>query len=344
LLGRGILVPVGAHALPKGIAAKAWIVADLDSGDILAARDPHGRYQPASILKTLTALVLLPQLPGNRMVTVTPAAAHAEGSAVGLLAGGRYSVDQLFQALFLVSGNDAAAALAEANGGVSRTVQQMNAKAADLGASDTVVQTASGLDGWQQLTSAYDLALILRAAVNEPRLVAYDRLRSASYPPKTSKYGHVGKYQFDNQGLSFLGSVPGALMAKSGFTDAARHTYLCAAKRNGHRLGIVFLRDERVPLDHWQQAAALFNWAFALPVGTKGIGAMGATPTTTGPLLTSSSAMLPPAANRTIAQPRGQRSGLHSNIVLTLIVGGVSLGCALAGGLQLLRRRQSLLR
>ncbi|HEX4727763.1 MAG TPA: serine hydrolase, partial [Jatrophihabitans sp.] len=169
LAGRGLITPAGAPALPKNIGARSWILVDLDSGDVLAARDPHGRYQPASVLKLLTAVTLLPRLPGNRLVTVSARAANAEGSAVGLLTGAKYSVDQLFQALLLVSANDAAMALAEANGGVASTVAQMNAEIGKLGGYDTLVQTPSGLDGWQQLSSAYDLALVLRAAVQQPR-------------------------------------------------------------------------------------------------------------------------------------------------------------------------------
>jgi D-alanyl-D-alanine carboxypeptidase (penicillin-binding protein 5/6) len=273
LAERGVILPQFAPKLPPHLTAASWVLADLGSGQILAARDPHGRYQPASILKILTAITVLPNLPPKQIVTVSKAAAAAEGSAVGLLAGAKYTVDQLFDALLLVSGNDAAAALAEANGGVAKTVADMNAKAESLGAYDTVVQTPSGLDGWQQLTSAYDMALVLRAAVDQPRLLAYDRLRSASYPAKTSKYGHVGAYEFDNQTGNYLNSVRGALLAKTGFTDAAQHTFLCAAERNGRRLGIVMLRNQRTPIDQDQQAAELLNWGFALtpdiaPVGS----------------------------------------------------------------------------
>ncbi len=272
LASRGLVLPTGAPPLPGGLTARSWVLADLGTGEILAARDPHGRYQPASILKTLTAVTVAPSLPPKRVVVVSPGAAHAEGSAVGLLAGGRYSVDQLFQALLLVSANDAAAALAQANGGVAKTVGQLNAKVRQLGAYDTVVQTPSGLDGWTQLTSAYDMSLVLRAFVGQPRLVAYDKLPSASYPARSSRYGKVGPYEFDNQSLNFFRAVPGALVAKTGYTDAARHTYLSAVRRKGRTLGLIMLRGERVPLDQFQQAAELFDWGFSLnrfvgPVG-----------------------------------------------------------------------------
>ena len=260
------------------------MVTDLDTGAVLAARDPHGRYQPASVLKLLAGLVLLPHLSGARVITATAQAANAEGSAVGLVPGGRYTVDTLFSSLYLMSGNDAAMALALANGGTARTVYEMNAEARRLGAYDTVVQTPSGLDGWTQLTSAYDLTLVLRAAVDTPRLLAYDEARTARLPAQ-----HVGKRKWGavplfNESANFLDTVPGAILAKTGYTGAAQHTYACAASRGGRRIGVVFLRNQRRPLDQYQQAAALLKWAYALPATTPPIGRLdGAASTAASP-------------------------------------------------------------
>jgi D-alanyl-D-alanine carboxypeptidase (penicillin-binding protein 5/6) len=344
LASRGLVAPPGAPKLPRGIRAHGWILADLDSGAVLAARDPHGRYQPASILKVLTALCIAPDLPGRRVVRVSQAAATAEGSALGLLAGARYSVDQLFAALLLVSANDAALALAEADGGVARTVSRMNAEAARLGAYDTVVQTPSGLDGWQQLTSAYDMALMLRAFVHQPRLVAYDRLPGASLPPRASKYGHVGTYQFDNQSQNFLSSVPGALVVKSGYTDAARHTYLAAAERHGRRLGVILLRDERVPTDQYRQAAALLDWGYALGPSVAPVGMLAGPVPAARPAAAVAATSTPPAAARvlaTLARPRGgQRWTLATLVpVSALIAGGLWLARGTGARRRASRRR-----
>ena len=248
------------------------MVTDLGSGAVIAARDPHGRYQPASVLKLLAGLVMLPHLAGSRVITATAAAADAEGSAVGLVPGGKYTVDTLFRSLYLMSGNDAAMALSLANGGPARTVAEMNAQARQLGAYDTVVQTPSGLDGWTQLTSAYDLTLVLRSAVDTPRLVAYDEARTARLPAQ-----HVGKRKWKgvplfNESANFLDTVPGAILAKTGYTGAAQHTYVCAASRGGRRIGVVFLRNARRPLDQYQQAAELLDWAYKLPATTQAVG------------------------------------------------------------------------
>jgi len=310
LLQRGIIAPKGAPKLPRGIQAKAWILADLDSGDILAARDPHGRYQPASILKILTAITVMPNLPGTRQVTVSRTAAKTEGSAIGLLDGARYSVDQLFAALMMVSGNDAAMALAEANGGVRKTVEDMNAKAEELGAYDTFVETPSGLDGWQQLTSAYDMALILRAAVQNARLVAYDRALTYSYPlKKNGRGGVIPAFSFENQMTSFLTTIRGALLAKSGFTDAAQHTYIAAVKRHGRTLGVVLLRDQRWPVDTPLQADHLFTWAERLPSGTAPIGTLAGAIDQAAPV---NGLSLPPAATAVPNSLPGQAAPLLS--------------------------------
>jgi serine-type D-Ala-D-Ala carboxypeptidase (penicillin-binding protein 5/6) len=272
LLHRGLVLPEDAPRLPGNLTARAWVVVDLDSGDVLAARDPHGRYQPASIQKLLTAVTLLPVLRGSRRVTISSHAAGTEGSHAGLVAGGRYTVDQLFRALLLVSGNDAAEALAEAAGGRAQTVAAMNATAMRLGAYDTYVQTPSGLDGWQQLTSAYDMALILRAALTQPRFVAYDRTARAMLP--VQKINGFGPVELDNQNELFLQTVRGALVAKTGYTDAAQHTFVGAIRRHGRRYGVVLLRAQRWPLDQWQQAARLVSWAARLPAGTPPVGTL----------------------------------------------------------------------
>ncbi len=278
LLSRGLVLPTAATA-PTNVTARSWIVVDLDSGAIVAARDPHGRYQPASILKLLTTVTLLPLLPGDRRVTVTRRAAQTEGSHAGLVPGGTYSIDQLFRGLLLVSGNDAAEALADAAGGREHTVALMNAEALRLGAYDTYSQTPSGLDGWQQLTSAYDMALVLRAALAQPRFVAYDRAAHAVLP--VQQVNGFGPVQLYNQNEQFLTTVKGALVAKTGYTDAAQHTFVGAITRDGHRYGVVLMRAQRWPLDQWQQATALVRWATHLPAGTAPVGRL------VSPVLTS---------------------------------------------------------
>ena len=265
---RGLLVADGAPPLPPGVAASAWLVADAGSGDVLAARDPHGRYYPASTLKALTLLTLAPRLDPALVVPGTAEDENIEGSRVGLVAGGQYPVSLLFQALVLQSGNDAANALARAAGGVEATVAAMNETAAGLGAYDTVAGTPSGLDVAGQSSSPYDLALIFRAVVEDPRTAAILTAPTAAMPPVA---GRSPGYQIQNQN-PLLATYPGNLGGKTGFTDAARHTFVTAAERNGRRLVVSVMDTENVPLRAADQAALLLDWGFAVPAGTDGVG------------------------------------------------------------------------
>ena len=121
----------GAEPLPT-VRAASFALVDATTGEVLAARGPHKRHRPASTLKTLTALTLLEQgIDPGLVYTATQAwdDVAVEGSRAGLVEGGTYSVDDLFYAMLLPSGNDAATALANAGGGVKRTVKRMNALA-----------------------------------------------------------------------------------------------------------------------------------------------------------------------------------------------------------------------
>src|SRR3954451_24536183 len=156
--GVALQAAAGTPALPR-LSASSFVLADLDTGDVLAARNPHGALRPASTLKVLTAVTLLPRLDPAATYTAAWEDANVEGSKAGVVPNATYTVHNLFQAMFLVSGNDAANSLANAAGGVPSTVAAMRETARGLGALDTRVVNPSGLDADGQVTSAYDLAL-----------------------------------------------------------------------------------------------------------------------------------------------------------------------------------------
>lgn len=335
---RGLVLPPGAPALPSGLTARAFVVADLDTGRIIAARDPHGRYQPASIQKLLTTVTLLPLLPGDRVVTASVTAADTEGSRAGLVAGGHYTVDQLFEGLLMVSGNDTAEALAEAAGGRAHTVALMNRTALGLGAYDTFIQTPSGLDGWQQLTSAYDMTLFLRAALRDPRFARYDTVRHTLLPAQ--KQQQQKPVPMWNQNYEFLDTVPGALVAKTGYTDAAQHTFAGAIVRGGHRYGVVFLRAQRYPQDQWVQAARLVAWAQQAR-GLPPVGHLDAPVTPLG--RRAAAAGTPTPAESTSPAPSARTSsavGIKVVILLVFLGGGVYLTRRLRTGAERSRQRR----
>jgi D-alanyl-D-alanine carboxypeptidase (penicillin-binding protein 5/6) len=265
---RGLVVTAGAPPLPDGLTAAGWLVADAGTGAVLAARDPHGRYYPASTLKTLTLLTLLPLLDPNRVVAGTAEDENMEGSRVGLIQGGQYPVRLLFQALILQSGNDAANALARAAGGVDVTVAAMNETARSIGAFDTVAGTPSGLDMAGQSSSPYDLALIFRALVSDPATAAVLATPTAQMPPVQ---GRNPGFQIQSQN-PLRTTYAGDLGSKTGFTNAARHTFVTAAERGGRRLVVSIMDSENKPVPPPEQAARLLDWGFSVPAGTPGVG------------------------------------------------------------------------
>lgn len=263
-----MITPAGAPPVPEGISAASWVVGDLDSGKVLAAKDPHGLYRPASTLKLFTAAVALKALPLDEVLTGTQADADAEGSSVGMGPGGRYTVRELLLGLLLESGNDAAHALAARLGGDAATVAAMNALAASLGAADTRAVTPSGLDGPGMSTSAYDLALIFRHDIANPTFAQLTVTSNSLFPG----YADKPAFLIGNQDR-LLTDYRGAIGGKNGFTDDARHTYVGAAQRGGQRLVVTLLAGERLPLAPEQQAIALLDYGFAQP-GAAGIGTL----------------------------------------------------------------------
>jgi D-alanyl-D-alanine carboxypeptidase (penicillin-binding protein 5/6) len=259
----------GATPLPR-LTAASYLLADIDSGEILAAHNPHGRLRPASTLKLLTAITVMPRLAPDTVYTGRFEDANAEGSKVGIVPDGTYTVQQLWQGLFLMSGNDAASALANAAGGVTATVAAMNATAKRLGALDTTARNPSGLDARGQFSSAYDLTLFARAGMRRPDFRAYAATVRAQFPGKMPKAGHPRKtFQIYTQDRLLL-NYRGAIGIKTGWTTKARGTFVGAATRNGRTLVATVLRSH---FGAWSESRALLDWGFrnaslARPVGT----------------------------------------------------------------------------
>lgn len=258
---------------PPPVGVASYVVADLDSGAVLAARAPHARQRPASTIKLLLALVVDERLPMDRVVVGTADDANVDGSRAGIGPGGRYTVDQLLHGLLLSSGNDAANALARELGGVPATLAAMRDEARRLGALDTRPATPAGLDGPGMSASAYDLGLLLRAVLERPRIAAAPTTRSIPFPGFADKPGFL--LGNDDRLLG----APGFLGGKNGFTDAARHTFVGAMERDGRRLVVALVRGEPRPVLMVDQARALLDWGFGAPA--TGIGTL-VEPGTTG--------------------------------------------------------------
>ena len=255
-----IIQPVGNVQPPDG-PAPAWIVADMDTGQVLAEREMNVAHPPASTIKTLLVLTALDELSNlDATVVGTEADTQVECSCVGIKPGRTYTARQLLDAVLLMSGNDAANALADMIGGYDTAVAKMNAKAAAIGALGTHASTPSGLDGpgGAGATTPRDLAVIFRAAMANPVFAQTIAQPAAMFPTDTGDKPIVSDDEL-------LHRYPGTLGGKTGFTDAARKTFVAAADRGGRRLVIAMmygLIKEGGPT-YWDQAAGLFDWGFA---------------------------------------------------------------------------------
>ena len=292
LAGRGVVMQplAGAPALPTDLTSSAWLVADVDTGQVLAAKAPHEKYLPASTLKTLTAVTLIPRLDPNQMVKATYRDAVVDGSKVGLVPGMSYTVRKLLTAMLVVSGNDAADALAEAAGGIGKTVQLMNAEATHLQAYDTFARTPSGLDGPGESTSAYDLALIARAGLQMPDFRRYVATVKSTVPAPRHKHFQIYTHN------RLLTTYRGAIGVKNGYTVAADATYVGAATRHGHTIVVTLLHANPY---FWPEARSLLNWGFAAEGKVEPVGAL-----------------VDPQQPAPVAKPE-DRSASHTTLVLS---------------------------
>jgi serine-type D-Ala-D-Ala carboxypeptidase (penicillin-binding protein 5/6) len=269
LAGRGVIVNYpakGAQRLPK-VDASAFVLADGGTGQVLAAKDPHGWFLPASTLKVLTAITLMPVLNPDATVVTTPRAANAIPSKVGLIPGDKYKVSDLFKAMLMISANDAAMSIAQATGSVSRGVAMMNAEAHHLQADDTVAKRPNGLNGRGQHVSAYDEALFARQALYIPQFMHDIGLKTAKFPLKP----HHKPVKLWAQN-TMLYTYPGDLGGKIGWTTASKTTFIGWARRDGHSLIVTILHCK--PLTEMTYAARLLNWGFAMDGKVKPVGAL----------------------------------------------------------------------
>lgn len=278
LLGKpGTQASLGSDApvLPKDISARSWIVADAETGDVLAAHNAHWRLAPASTLKMLFADTLLPKF--NKDDTHKVASADLAGvgsgsSMVGIKEDETYTVHDLWLGVFLRSGNDAVHVLAARNGGVKQTVADMNAHAEELQALDTHAVSPDGYDAKGQVSSAYDLTLIARSGLQKKDFREYCSTVRAKFPGETKK-GKNGKktrstFEIQNTnrlltGDSGLDAYQGIAGVKNGNTTNAGATFTGVAERNGKVLLVTVMHPEKDKHNQvYKETASLLDWGF----------------------------------------------------------------------------------
>jgi serine-type D-Ala-D-Ala carboxypeptidase (penicillin-binding protein 5/6) len=235
---------------------RAGLLFDLDTGRVLWRRNPETVLPIASLTKMMTALVVASRAPADTKVRVTKEALAYRGSGVGVLPKGkRVRLETLLNGLLLPSGNDAAIALAQRVGGtVTGFVAQMNGYAAELGLRCTRYSSPDGFEDAGNHSCAADLAALARAVLDQPRLARIVRRRQAIMPFPI-KGGRIWLY--NNNPLLRRG-YPGVIGIKTGYTDAAGHCLVAAARRHERTLGVVLLHSP----DTGDQATKLLDRGF----------------------------------------------------------------------------------
>ena len=231
------------------VSAAAAVLMDMDSGRVLYERNAGARMLIASTTKILTALVAIRDGNLSDTVKVSREAAYTEGSSMYLKEGEELTLETLLYGLLLCSGNDAAVAIAEhVGGGVKGFVKRMNETAAELGMKDSSFANPNGLDDEAHYSTAYDMALLARAAMQNETLVRIASTRTVMIGGRTMT-NH-------NKLLSY---VDGCLGLKTGYTRAAGRTLVSCAERNGQRLIAVTLQDG----NDWADHQSLYDYGFA---------------------------------------------------------------------------------
>jgi D-alanyl-D-alanine carboxypeptidase (penicillin-binding protein 5/6) len=269
----------GVPALPEDLTAKAWIVADAESGEVLAAHNAHWELPPASTIKMLFADTVLPGLDRAEVYRARPehfTGLGAGSSAVGLTDGQTYTVEDLWHGVFLASGNDAVAALTAMNGGRERTVAEMNARAEELRAGDTHVVNPDGYDAAGQVSSAYDLTLFARSGMQNADFREYAATERTAFPGAGGGEDRE-TYEIQNTnrllvGAAGLDTYEGVAGVKNGYTTEAGYTFTGVAERAGRVLLATVMAPEGDGLTVYRETAALFDWGFAAAGAVEPVG------------------------------------------------------------------------
>ena len=250
----GVLNETGQAAPPR-VSASAYVLMDADSGKVLAARNPYERRAPASLTKIMTALVALENASLDETVSVSYRAARLGGSTLGVQAGERVELWKIMYGMLFRSGNDAALAIAESIGGSqARFAQLMNEKARKLGAYNTSFMNPHGLPQAGHYSTAYDMAIITRAA-----------LQNEVFAKIVGRTERSVIWDNDERGIvninKFLSQYSGATGVKTGYASVAGYCLAASATRDGRNL-IAILLNDRSSDARWYDAARLMDYGF----------------------------------------------------------------------------------
>lgn len=237
----------------------AAVLMEKETGTILYEQNSHDKLEPASVTKVMTLLLVMEAIDSGRlklddMVTVSARAASMGGSQVYLKEGEQMTVDDMLKAVAVVSGNDAAVALAEhLAGSESAFVERMNQRARELGMEDTNFLNCTGLPAAGHLTSAYDIALMSRALIGHAKIREYTTIWMDTI--------RDGQFQLANTN-KLVRFYEGCTGLKTGSTDSALYCLSATAERDGMELIAVVMKSP-TSAQRFESAKSLLNFGFA---------------------------------------------------------------------------------
>ena len=208
------------------VNSRACVVIDRKTNSVLFGKNENSKKKMASTTKIMTATIIIEKCNLSDTIEISKKAAGTGGSRLGLKTGDKITVLDLLYGLMLRSGNDAAVALAEyAGGDINGFAELMNAKALDLGLTNTHFETPHGLDSNEHYTTAYELAVISNYALNNP---AFAKIVGTKNYTITIN-GSPKDLSNTNE---LLGNMEGVYGVKTGFTNGANRCLVTACKRN----------------------------------------------------------------------------------------------------------------
>lgn len=222
---------------------------------ILWEKQANRRSPPASLIKLMTALLVIDSGPLNETVSISRAAAAERGSRLQLRPGSRFSMEALLKAALLHSANDACRALAEhVAGSEVKFVQRMNVRARQMGLHDTHFANACGHDADGHYSSAHDLAILAQRALENTFIRATVRLAAATISSLDGKYS----YQLVNKN-ALIGRYDGIAGLKTGYTAKAGKCLIAYAVRDRKQVLLVLLNAP----NRWWDAKDMLDLAFS---------------------------------------------------------------------------------
>lgn len=283
LLAMAVTFCTGAFAVGPAAASEAYVVMDADTGQVLLAYNMDAKKNPASITKIMTMGLACEKAQGDWSTALTVShdavysLAGTGSSHIALLENETVTLEQMLYAAELVSANDASNVLAEYVGGgtIQGGVDAMNAQAAELGLQNTHFANPHGITDTEHYTSAYDMAQILRWALQQPgfeELFCADELYTMPATNLQPERFFSMKDYIRLSGKAYA-YVPTVIGSKTGYTDEARYTYACLAEQDGVRLLCVVLHSQ-LRTDKFDDVELLLNYAFSnfhrveLPAGS----------------------------------------------------------------------------